>query len=206
MVTNPPAAQASTPLPTLAPLFPCSPHAGQQQSVFLLILRSVVLGLRWGRSGRWGALWVLLSAQTLAAQGVVWAGRPWRTESGPPTCWRRDRMCSLPPLLPPCPVRLPLAFACRSPPAPRPLRPRRPASLLASAAPRPRSVPPTCPGTRGGFRFDQRGMRTHPLRTKETFWAPPAAAPQTLTSSLLRDKEPRRGWGVTVSSVLCPRP
>lgn len=106
-MTNPPAAQASTPLLTLAPLFPCSPHAGQQQSVFLLILRSVVLGLRWGRSRRWGALWVLLSAQALAAQGVVWAGRPWRTESGPPTCWRRDRMCSLPPLLPPCPVRLP---------------------------------------------------------------------------------------------------
>lgn len=50
---------------------------------------------------------MLLSAQALAAQGVVWAGRPWGAESGPPTCWRCDRMCSLPPRLPPCPVRLP---------------------------------------------------------------------------------------------------
>lgn len=178
-------------------------------AVVLLILREMwFLGcggvdLRWGW---WGALWVLLSAQALAAQGVVWAGRPGRTESGPPTCWRRDRMCSLPTFLPPCPVSCPLASACRSPPAPRPLRPRRPASPLASAAPRPRSVTPTCPGTQGGSRFDQRGMRMHPLRTKETSWAPTAAVPQTLTSSLLMDKEPRRGWGVTVSSVLCPRP
>lgn len=138
----------------------------------------------------------------------AWCGRGGRggLSQGPPRAGAVTGCVLSLPSCRPAPSACPLAFACRSPPAPRPLRPRRPASLLASAAPRPRSVPPTCPGTQGGFRFDQRGMRTHPLRTKETFWAPPAAAPQTLTSSLLRDKEPRRGWGVTVSSVLCPWP
>lgn len=205
-MTKPPAARASTALPSLASLFPCSPRAGQQQSAFLLILRSVVLGLRWGRSApgvRSGCCFLRRRWRRRA-----WCGRGGRggLSQGPPRAGAVTGCVLSLPACHPAPSACPLASACRSPPAPHPPRPRRPASPLASAAPRPRSVPPTCPGTQGGTRSDQRGMRTHTYPTKETSWAPSAAAPHMLTSSLLRDKEPRRGWGVTVPWVLCPQP
>lgn len=77
---------------------------------------------------------------------------------GPP-CWRRDRMCSLPP--PPAalpPSACPLAFACRSPPSSASSGASGgPASLLAGcSSPRPRSVPPPARALREGSEFDQR--------------------------------------------------
>lgn len=101
-----------------------------------------------------------------------------------PRCWRRDRMCSLPPRRPPCPVRLPAR-----------LRLQKSSSSASSEASEtcqsvsecssPTSVSaPDLPGHSGRDQVRPEGYAYAHIPHKRTSWAPYASAPHMLTSSL----------------------